>query len=87
MSKTPRNDANDENELMRSEFESIIEGLSLDESSPTTFLDDLDRLDNAERFIAPIPPRQNLRSTFMSAKKAFARWFNRGDHDDDGAHV
>ncbi|CAB4684920.1 unannotated protein [freshwater metagenome] len=72
---------------MRSEFESIVEGLSLDESSPTTFLDDLDRLDNAERFIAPIPPRQNLRSTFMSAKKAFARWFNRGDHDDDGAHV
>ena len=90
MSKTPQTpgeDAADENELMRSEFESIVEALSLDESSPTTYLDDLDRLDHAERFIAPIPPRQSFRSTLILAKKAFARWFNRGQQEDDGAHI
>ena len=35
----------DEEELIRSEFESIVSGLSLDESAPTTNLDDLDRID------------------------------------------
>ncbi len=91
MSKTPQNpqdDGSDEIELMRSEFDSIIEGLSLDESSPSTFLEDLDRIDEADHFIAPIVPRQNLRSTFFSAKNAITRWFNRRDHDnDDGAHI
>ncbi len=90
MSKTPQNpedDASDEVELMRSEFASIVEGLSLDESSPSTFLEDLERSDDAEGFIAPMLPRQNLRSTFFSAKNAITRWFNRGDHDDDGAHI
>ena len=90
MSKTPQNpedDASDEVELMRSEFASIVEGLSLDESSPSTFLEDLERSDDAEGLIAPMLPRQNLRSTFFSAKNAITRWFNRGDHDDDGAHI
>jgi hypothetical protein len=38
-------DGFDEEELIRSEFESIVSGLSLDESAPTTYLDDLDRID------------------------------------------
>jgi hypothetical protein len=90
VSKTPENpqdDSSDEIELMRSEFDSIIEGLSLDESSPSSFLEDLERIDEADRFIAPIVPRQSLRSTFFSAKNAITRWFNRGGHDDDGAHI
>ena len=36
----------DEEELIRSEFESIVSGLNLDQSAPTTYLDDLDRIDN-----------------------------------------
>ena len=73
----------DEEELIRSEFESIVSGLSLDESAPTTYLDDLDRIDR-EGFIQPNPPRQSPRGFFSSARQAIDRWFKRGHHDDDG---
>ena len=74
----------DEEELIRSEFESIISGLSLDESAPTTYLDDLDRIDD-ERFIQPNPPRQTAQGFIAAAKGAINRWLNRGPRDDDGA--
>jgi hypothetical protein len=74
----------DEEELIRSEFESIVSGLSLDESAPTTYLDDLDRIDD-EKFVQPNPPRQSPRGFFASAKDAINRWFNRDYRDDDGA--
>ena len=46
----------DERDLIDAEFESIVSGLSLDESSPSNYLDDLDRVENAtERFIQPDP--------------------------------
>ncbi len=38
------NEGFDEEDLIKAEFDSIVEGLSLDESSPTTYLDELDRL-------------------------------------------
>ena len=38
----------DEEDLIRSEFESIVSGLSLDESSPNTFLDDLELVEKLE---------------------------------------
>ena len=90
MSKEPNlpdNQGEDENELIRSEFDAIVEGLSLDESSPTTYLDELDSFDRADRFIAPAPPAQSLRATFLTAKTAIMRWFKRGHHDDDGTRV
>jgi hypothetical protein len=74
----------DEEELIRSEFDSIVSGLSLDESAPTTYLDDLDRIDE-ERFVQPNPPRQTPLGFIASAKRAINRWFNRGYHEDDGA--
>ena len=74
----------DEEELIRSEFESIVSGLSLDESAPTTYLDDLDRIDD-EKFVQPNPPRQSPRGFIASAKDAFNRWFNRENREDDGA--
>ena len=73
----------DEEELIRSEFESIVSGLSLDESAPTTFLDDLDRIDE-EKFVQPNPPRQSPRGFIASAKHAINRWLNRDHHDDNG---
>ena len=73
----------DEEELIRSEFESIVSGLSLDESAPTTFLDDLDRIDE-EKFVHPNPPRQSPRGFIASAKHAINRWLNRDHRDDDG---
>ena len=86
----PNEDASDEEELIRSEFDSIVSGLSLDESSPTTYLDDLDRVDRPahnDKFIAPNPPTQTPRSFFLSAKRAILRWLKRPFHDNDGVEL
>jgi hypothetical protein len=48
-----RND--DDSELVDAEFDSIVSTLSLDQSSPTTYLDQLDAIDHSERFVAPNP--------------------------------
>lgn len=77
----------DEEELIRSEFDSIVSGLSLDESAPTSFLDEIDAIENADRFVAPNPPGQSPRQMWRSIKRAVNRWFNRGYRDDDGATV
>ena len=46
----------DERELIDAEFDSIVSGLSLDQSSPTTYLDELDaRPYDPEGFIPPNP--------------------------------
>ena len=76
----------DEEELIRSEFDSIVSGLSLDESAPTTYLDELDRIDR-EGFVQPNPPRQTPQGFIASARDAINRWMQRGHHDDDGAAV
>lgn len=76
----------DEEELIRSEFESIVSGLSLDQSAPSTYLDDLDRIDD-ESFVQPNPPRQLPGGFIASAKRAVKRWLKRGYHDDDGAKL
>lgn len=83
----------DEEDLIRSEFESIVSGLSLDESSPNTFLDDLERVEKLEAqnpgegFNQPNPPRANLIELFRSAKIAIKRWFNRPYREDDGVNL
>ena len=76
----------DEEELIRSEFESIVSGLNLDQSAPTTYLDDLDRVDN-EGFVQPNPAPQTPRGFFYSARSAINRWFHRNHRDDDGAAI
>ena len=48
-----RND--DDSELVNAEFDSIVSTLSLDQSSPTTYLDQLDAIDDSESFVAPDP--------------------------------
>ena len=54
----PKDDGFDEEELIRSEFDSIVSGLSLDESAPSTYLDELDRIDRSEGFVAPNPSKK-----------------------------
>jgi hypothetical protein len=46
-----------ETDLVDAEFDSIVSGLSLDESSPTTYLDELDGIYEVERFKPPNPHR------------------------------
>ena len=53
--------ATNDNELIDAEFESIIAGLSLDESAPTNFLDDLDRPDPEDHFQKPNPKLEPIR--------------------------
>ena len=84
---SPKDDGFDEEELIRSEFDSIVSGLSLDESAPSTYLDELDRIDRDDRFVAPNPPTQTPRSFYYSAKRAISRWFKRGYHEDDGVEL
>ena len=74
----------DDEELIRSEFDSIVSGLNLDQSSPSTYLDDLDRIDK-EGFNQPNPERQTPRGFIDSARNAIKKWFHRNDRDDDGA--
>jgi hypothetical protein len=81
----PGPDEFDEEELIRSEFDSIVSGLSLDESAPTTYLDELDAIQDSNRFIPPNPPRQSPRAMWRAVKRAVNRWFHRGYHEDDGA--
>ena len=45
----------DDSELVNAEFESIVSTLSLDQSSPSTYLDQLDAIEDSERFVAPNP--------------------------------
>ena len=44
-----------ERELIDAEFDSIVSGLSLDQSSPTTYLDELDKFADENRFTPPNP--------------------------------
>ena len=81
----PGPDEFDEEELIRSEFDSIVSGLSLDESAPTTYLDELDAIKDTNRFIPPNPQRQSPRAMWRAIKSAVNRWFHRGYHEDDGA--
>jgi pimeloyl-ACP methyl ester carboxylesterase len=47
--------AGDDSDLIDAEFDAIVAGLSLDESSPSNYLDDLDRPDPDEHFTPPDP--------------------------------
>ena len=60
-----------ENDLVDAEFESIVSGLSLDQSSPTTYLDELDQIDQSNRFIPPNPGKINLDQMQRSSAVAF----------------
>jgi len=48
-----RND--DDSELIDAEFESIVSALSLDESLPSSYLDQIEDIDRSEGFVAPNP--------------------------------
>ncbi len=62
-----RND--DDSELVNAEFDSIVSTLSLDQSSPSSYLDELDAIDHSERFVAPNPelPRIKERANKFAA--------------------
>ncbi|CAN2205319.1 hypothetical protein MCEMRE26_00850 [Candidatus Nanopelagicaceae bacterium] len=83
------NEGFDEEDLIKAEFDSIVEGLSLDESSPTTYLDELDRFEDENRFTPPVIPRKKFREQVREMKLSFKRWRenSRDLPPDDGAII
>lgn len=83
----------DDQELIDAEFDSMISGLNLDQSSPRTFLDELDELAQVEREEERslyLPPSQRLtvRERISSIFNSIQRWWrNPHSDDDDGAVV
>jgi hypothetical protein len=74
-----------ERELIDMEFQSMVEGLALDESAPTSYLDELDNFVDQNRFIPPNPPRKNLLQTLRDAISSLKKWKNGSPYrDDDG---
>jgi len=75
-----------ERELIELEFQSMVENLSLDESAPTSYLDELDAIADQDKFIAPKPIRKNALQSLRDALAAFKKWKTGKDYrDDDGA--
>jgi hypothetical protein len=83
-------DEESERELIDAEFESMVAGLSLDQSAPTTFLDDLDAIEDegTSRELYALPPSEKkaVRERITDSIKTFKNWWSRNDSDEgDGA--
>ena len=95
MTSTPddaQNPGKDEKDLIDEKFQALVSGLSLDQSSPSTYLDDLERNIDDEHFTPPTPVKKNMKKTFMDGINAFKKWKDnpRSDNsglDDDGAQI
>jgi hypothetical protein len=83
------NEDEDELNLINAEFESIIEGLSLDESTPNTYLDELDQFEKVNRFTPPAIPKKSLFQELRDARNAFLKWFKNSNNQnpEDGASI
>lgn len=87
-----QNPGDDEKDLIDEKFNALVSGLSLDQSSPSTYLDELDRSNDEEHFTPPVPATFSFKKFFSEAVNAFKKWKNnpRSDNsglDDDGAQV
>ena len=87
-----QNPGRDEKDLIDEKFQALVSGLSLDQSSPSTYLDELDRKVEQEHFTPPVPAKINLKKFFTDGANAFKKWKDnpRSDNsglDDDGAQV
>ena len=76
-------------ELIKAEFDSMVEGLSLDESTPTTYRDELDAFEDRNRFTPPHIPKRGFKNQIRDAIRAVTRWKNNphNDHPEDGATI
>ena len=59
-----QNPGEDEKDLIDEKFNALVSGLSLDQSSPTTYLDELDGNIDDEHFTPPVPAKLNLKKFF-----------------------
>lgn len=76
-----------DDELINAEFDSIVEGLSLDESTQSTYLDELENFEDENRFTPPNPKAKKFMDQLKDAKKSFMKWKNNPNstNPEDGA--
>lgn len=80
----------DEMDLINAEFESMVAGLNLDQSSPRTYLDELEEFEKSEKSSIELPPRikRGIHGSFQYLLTAIRSWWNKPPRDDsDGAVV
>jgi hypothetical protein len=85
----PKDPSDDEMDLINSEFESMVAGLSLDQSTPNTFLDDLEKSEalDENHFQEPNPSWPGVRKFLLSAQVAIKRWLRQDNDRDDGVQL
>ena len=85
----PKEPGDDEMDLINSEFESMVAGLSLDQSTPNTYLDDLENnsLHDENHFNQPNPAWPGFREFLLSARMAIKRWLRRENNREDGVEL
>jgi hypothetical protein len=88
--RNPQNGSDDEQELINAEFEAMVSGLNLDQSSPRTYLDELEEIEKSESTQILTPPRikRGLHGTLVHVIASIKRWWKRPHSEDgDGAIV
>lgn len=76
----------DEMDLINAEFESMVSGLNLDQSSPRTYLDDLDAIEREEVEELHRQNRVGSDNSSLGVMETIRRWWNRKSNDEgDGA--
>ena len=85
----PGRDDDDEMELINAEFESIVADLNLDQSSPSTYLDELDEIEKSENSEIYNPPivKRGLHGTILHLQESIKRWWNKPPRDDSDRAV
>lgn len=94
LDRDARGDSGDEQELINAEFEAMVSSLNLDQSSPRTYLDELEEIEKSESAELYLPPRtkRGLHGTVKHISETIKRWWKRpnsqeGADDGDGAIV
>jgi len=87
-----QNPGEDEKDLIDEKFQALVSGLSLDQSSPSSYLEELDRYIDDEHFTPPVPQKTQLRKFFADGLNAFKKWkdnphSDNSGLDDDGAQL
>ena len=88
--KDSAGDYSDEQELINAEFEAMVSGLNLDQSSPRTYLDELDAIEESEGAELYLPPRtkRGIHGAVNHISETIKRWWKKPDSQDgDGAIV
>jgi hypothetical protein len=87
--QVPKEPNDDEMDLINSEFESMVAGLSLDQSTPNTYLDDLEKAEKFDdnHFVEPNPTWPGLRNFIASARLAIRRWLRHENNREDGVEL